>query len=205
MKKFFYIILISLFLFSGCAEDYAEPLNDTAIDNPLIAAGEEVLLTVQDYNRLVIEDKLSSQFLGTERHDQTTLFETAAEYAVLAYFAEVYMCEADMNQAYSEYDNYIAELKSNLENNTIEYLAKLRTSFNMTEDEFRSWYAYKNYQTYSAENLLNDIAGIYPNITDGEDMKAAVIDNLYQLLDMYGFQCYFEGYTDYKPTFEHIL
>ena len=203
MKRLFLIILASLLLLMGCAKgaQYIEGSNDRA----LLTADGEPLLTLLDYNRLVCENALQDEMLGQKRKSEEELFISACEYALCARFAEDFGAQADIEALYSEYDSYLSDLKTNLDNTTLEYLAELRGELNMSEEELRDWTVRETYKQRSAQALVEEISGVYIDLTDTEAMEEVVLANLQQLADMYEIECSFEGYEDHTFDFKNIL
>ncbi len=203
MKKTLLFILAALIILTGCAQGakYLEGGDDT----PLLTADGDVLLTIKDYNRLVCENELQHELLGQDRSTQDELFTTAAEYALCARFAEDFGAQADIETLYSEYDSYLSDLKTNLDNTTLNYLSELKKELDMDDDALRDWTVYETYKQRCCEDLIENISKNYSGLTDTAAMEEAVLSNLQQLADMYEINCSFEGFENKTFDFKNIL
>ncbi len=205
MKKLLCAVICLLFILAACSEGAAEKIDDRPMDDALITIDGKTVLTVQEYNNFVIENEISHELNGSDLLSEEELFKTQAEYTCAAFLSELFDVQADLDEMYLEYDDTISELNSNLDTKALEYNAKLRNAFGMTEKEFRDWCANYSYIRTSANNLIEDISLSYAYITNGEAMAEEIIMNLRQMLNDYGFECSLDGYTDYIPDFNNIV
>ena len=205
MKKLFCILIVLLFALTACSQEAASSIQDRPDDDALITLNGDTVLTVRDYNRIVIFNQVSHEYNDTELLSEEELFTTEAEYVCAAYLATLFNVQADMDDMYADYDSAVSDMTANLDNDALEYAAKLQNSLDMTDEEFRDWCANYSYIRTSAQNLIQDIADVYGNITNGDAMAEEIIANLKQMLNEYGFECSFDGYTDYIPDFSHIV
>jgi len=196
MKKILICILALALLFAGCSNTNSLP-DDTAV----LLAGDEVLLTMGDVRKAVIDAEVSDRDISED-----DLFIELAEISIAAYLAEQMSLDIK-DDAYwqEEYDSYMSAIEdTEVYPGMLDHANELMSALSMSPEEFRDWNVFHAKREYAAELLLTDIASCYNHITDPITMSETIRFELVTMSEMYGMHCEYPSLEGHIFTFETL-
>ncbi len=206
MKKYFLLFLtvLLLFVFCGCAKK--DTVSSLLPEDPLLTIDGQVVMTVLDFQRLLIEQQVSADVKGTEISAEDELFIKSAERYILSYFAELYNVGYDKDSLYEEFDNHMEELSDEEIYGTEKLFSEtLQQELGLGDDAYKEWAVSDSLLDYNVSLLLEDIADVYGNITDPIQMEEYILQNVYALFEVYDIELSYPGVKASDLTFVDTL
>lgn len=203
-KTLLFLLAACCLSVAGCAKKDA--LSGMSPESALVSVDGEVVMTVQDFERSLIEQEVSHETKGTERKKEAELFKEKAGLRILSYYAERYGLSTDEAFLQEEYDAHIVEIEdTDVYGQEKAFFDELQQALGMDDEQYKAWNVAENLIQYNVANLLDDIVDTYKAITDPVYMEEVTLENLYALVNDAEIVISYPGVSKDDLRFENLL